>query len=309
VIDWTRNQLSAIFLGIGVYRPVAVLMAVVLVAGAIVSWGPAVGPVARRVGVETVPWRDLARRWALPAGLLAGNLAFCVFTAVGRAGFNLDQARASRYVHLGAALTLPALALAADALARRWRVMTIPLVVLFLVPIPANVRDMEPDAYGRPYMFEREQILSNAIRMPFARDVPRDVRPIPDPYDGDLTIGFLLDAHDEGRFPASDSPVPPALRNELRVRLGLGQRPTGKEAELPECRELGRPLDVRLDRGDRFFLLSRAVVVTVDDAGRPTSRPVTFDNGNGRELTAELDDLHVRIRPAPGRFTYTVCGI
>ena len=52
---------------------------------------------------------------------VGGCLVFFVLSAMGRWYFGTDAARSSRYVHIGAALTLPALAVAADTIARRWR--------------------------------------------------------------------------------------------------------------------------------------------------------------------------------------------
>jgi hypothetical protein len=312
IVEFVWSGVVGTFLAMGHYRPVAVAMAVVLLAGAAVSWAPAVGPLARRLGLADEDWRAVSRRWALPTGLLVGAIAFLVISGIGRSHFDSGlghPARVSRYMHLTAACTLPALAVAAEALARRWRLLTIPLILMFLVPVPANERAFEPVVFDEEYMFRRSQILSNAVRMPFARQVPRDVRPIPDFFDGNLTIGFLLDAHDDGKFPASDSPVPATLRNELRIRLGLAQRPMPK-GEFPVfCAEHRDPLDLAPARGDRFQITSHVDVVAVDSDGGPASPRVRFNPTNGFELTAELADLQLRLLPTPGRDTYTVCGV
>ena len=64
-----------------------------------------------------------------------------------------------------------------------------------------------------------------SVRMPFARQVPSDVRPIPDVYlSRTLDIGFLLDAKRSGRLDPSTDPLTPKQVNEMKVRLGVAQR-------------------------------------------------------------------------------------
>src|SRR5205823_4808388 len=79
------------------------------------------------------------RRRAAPLALAGGALVFLVLTGVLRAGqgggafrqlTGAEHARQSRYVYLVAAMLLPAIALAADAIIRRWRYAALPLVVL-----------------------------------------------------------------------------------------------------------------------------------------------------------------------------------
>ena len=91
---------------------------------------------------------------------------------------------------------LPALGVACAELARRWRPLLPVLTVLLLVPLPLNLDGFDPPFFGTRYNQERMRILSTAPRMPFARDVPASVQPIPDPYASDgVTIGFLLPAY------------------------------------------------------------------------------------------------------------------
>ena len=63
-------------------------------------------------------------------------------TAIGRSSFGSDYARISRYISLTAAMVLPALAVAVDALARRWRFLLPIGIVLLLVGIPSNLREV-----------------------------------------------------------------------------------------------------------------------------------------------------------------------
>src|SRR4029453_10390601 len=92
----------------------------------------------------------LRGRAALPLALLGGAVTFLVITGLYRSGrenglalvlegFGPERARAPRYLHIVAALTLPAIALAADALVRRWRAALIGVVIFFLGALPRTL--------------------------------------------------------------------------------------------------------------------------------------------------------------------------
>ena len=108
-------------------------------------------------------------------GLAGGALVFVLTTALGRvAGSAKDGAgaSASRYLHITAALLLPVMAVAASAIAARWRVWLVPMALLFVLGIPLNVRGAvrdvdkaEPDVTAY-----RDKILTTA-RLPIAREL------------------------------------------------------------------------------------------------------------------------------------------
>ena len=50
-----------------------------------------------------------------------------------------STARSSRYLHVAAALCLPAIAVGADALLRRWRAIGVVAAALLVMGIPGNV--------------------------------------------------------------------------------------------------------------------------------------------------------------------------
>ena len=112
---------------------VGVALGVMLIVGLLIAWA-------------RLPREDLRRRAAAPAAMLLGSLVFLGVTALGRgASFGIAFAERSRYVHVVVALTVPALAVAADGIARRWRVLTPVLIVLFLVGVPGNMGDLWRD--------------------------------------------------------------------------------------------------------------------------------------------------------------------
>jgi hypothetical protein len=302
LVEWVANAITGTFLALGDLRVVAVALALVTLAGLALAWWPVLRP-----GLDRQSWaarRRALRPLAIPSALLVGSLLFPAMTGTTRWNLGMEVARSSRYLHLGAALTLPALALGAEALARRWRGVTPVVAVLLLSAVPANLAAFEPEAFGERYMDERRRILTMAVAMPFARDVPPDVRPVPDPYDGDLTIGFLLEAVDDGRFDPYPYEIAPQYEQEMRIRLGLAQRRTGHYPM--GCRTKREPVDLELDRGD-VVVIAQPVRVTALDGGRPVSRPVLFNHRNGTELTAELDGLEVRLDPPGQSQTFSLC--
>jgi hypothetical protein len=97
---------------------------------------------------------ELRRRAAAPAALLSGAIVFLMISGLGRAtSFGPEFARSSRYVHLVAALSLPSVAVAAQAVAQRWRMLAPAVVVLLLIGIPGNVdvlAEYEPFSQSNP---------------------------------------------------------------------------------------------------------------------------------------------------------------
>jgi hypothetical protein len=277
-----------------------VLLAVVLVVGLALAWSPW----AREGSLRT----RLALGPALttPVCLLLGSLTFSAITGWGRWYIGPEGARASRYLYLLAALTLPALAAAAQALVSRQRLLLVPLCVLLLVAVPHNASTIEPEGiFGPGYMAERQRIATTAVRMPFADQVPADVRPEPDAYDGELTIGFLLDAAEDGRLDPSTFPITDAVEQEFRIRLGVAQRQT---TEVPTgCRPSQQPIDIEPEVGDRIWIASPVAIMALDEQGRVASPIVRRRPGEGSELTAELPDLRLRLAPTGGATTFTVC--
>jgi hypothetical protein len=286
LLSWVWNAEIGTFLAIGHFEVVAWALAVVLVVGLAVA--------ARDAG------RAQLRRLATPLAMLLGSVVFAGLVANGRWIFGVDFARSSRYMHIAAALTLPAIAVAAEALARRWRAGLPVLLAVLLLPIPWNAADFDYGVFGEAYMSHRRAVLTNIVRLPEARQVPRDVEPIPDVFvaDGELTIGFLLSAERHGKLDPPEGRISPRLRAELRLRLGLAQRAGDLTALAAECQQVQAPYRMTPERGTRLVLQQDIVVRNVQ--GEVASRPVRYRAGDGRVLTVELDDLRLRIEPVNG---------
>jgi len=293
LIRWVWSGEIGVFLALGHFQVVALLLALVFVAGLALAW-------------MRLDWSSLRRRGSVPAAMFVGGLVFSSFSATGRWFLGSHFARSSRYVHVGAALALPVIAVAVDAIFRRRREVGVAATALLLIAIPWNSTHFGRDsAFGSSYMSAREQVIKNVVRLPEAAEVPRDVRPIPDVYVGpDLTIGFLLGAVHSGRLHPDTKPISPGFELELRLRLGVAQRvaatPTG-------CHDRTGPFDVTPTKGTVYGITAPVRISMRDNSGR-RSRVLVFNPGEGRSLTVELPGLHLRFAPAAGGRTVTLCS-
>jgi hypothetical protein len=150
---WSWNAVEGTFDGLGQIPGVGIALGIVLVVGLIVAW--------RDTGAAV-----LRRKAAVATGLLVGAVAFVVITGIGRASvLGPTYASSGRYLHLYAALTLPALAVAADALARRWRAAVPIVAALLLIGIPGNIEALSDypasDRVVPGFFFVRQSIVQS----------------------------------------------------------------------------------------------------------------------------------------------------
>ena len=173
--------------------------------------------------VRTKPVRELLSRLAVPLALLVGSAVLHLMTVQSRRWMEPEFARSGRYLHIGAALTLPMLAIAADAIARRWRVLTPALVALFVVAIPWNLGDFEHGrvrfpVHGTP-QGGPHQHRASARGAPWspamcARSLTR-AQTMP-------TSGSCWTALDAGKLEVPAEPLSTEFTNELRLQAGRG---------------------------------------------------------------------------------------
>lgn len=292
LLRWDLDTIVATFTALTYFTVVTWLLVAVLVVGFAVALRQC----------RDRPWAEVRRQWAMPIALLVAIVAFASSTGLGRSYSGAEGAASSRYVYLQAVLLMPAVALCAQALVRRWRLLTPAVVLLLLLPFPFNLPDFtKDDGLGRSFLRRREFILTTAVRMPFASDVPEDVRPVPDAFDGDgVTIGFLLGAERSGRLNPSTVPLTPEVVNEFRIRLGFAQSLSGLTFDLDSCEAIDGHVDLAPEEGESVAITQSFRAHTIDRAGgTQTSAAVVFRATNGIRFTAELPDLEIRIRPEP----------
>ena len=228
VVRFARLNLRFTFDALGAAASGAVVLAMVLVIGLVLA-------------VRDRP-REVRRRLAAPLCLLVGAVAFALFTGLGRAGRYGGPgmgADAGRFVGVTAALLLPALAVAATAIAMRWRWSVVPLALLFVVAVPLNVRDAHRVVErNEPLLLGYRDLMLVIADLPIARELPRSLQP-DRRYAPSVTIGWLLDGVDSGRIP------PPVGRSDLNLTslvAGLGLRQVEADTEGLGCEPLGADL-------------------------------------------------------------------
>lgn len=279
---FVRSAVWNTFAGISQIALVGVILLVVTVIGLVMAW--------RHLGSS-----EVRRRAAGPVGLLVGAAVFVALTAWSRATLGSAFAEQSRYMHIIAALVLPAVAVAADAIARRWAIAVPVVLALLLVGIPGNVLvSWGQEGKGRGQRSDRAVYLAFA-NIPEAKDAADAVRP--DPRSApDLTLGWLRRGIDEGRVPMPDH-ITPSVGAEARLRLALQLSVVGWP--VTDCRAIERRDRLRLVQGQSVGLRGSARVY---DATAPNDERValTFEGGRGRALTAYRGPLDLVISPADG---------
>lgn len=287
VTGWVRASVVASFVGLGQNAVTAALLGVLLVVGLTLAWSP-------------LGFAEFRRRAAAPVALMAGAMLFFVSVAVERWAIGEQVAESSRYVYTGAALVLPALAVAAQAVVSRWRLATPLVVLLILSGVPGNVADMNTSEAT----FDTARAMTMAVpASPLARQVPRTVHPDPDMIGAqDVTVGWLLDARRAGKL-TEPPPMPKAVAAQVSIRLGLDQT----AAEPPtECRTYVAPLDVEPGTGTRYGIFT-SVNIALTNGKTRTSRPIAYQPRAGTTLEVVLPDLHLRFEPVAPATTFLLC--
>lgn len=294
---WVWMATSGVFLALGDLEVVAVALAIVLVVGLFVAWRP-------------LPWTELRRRASMPVAMMLGVLV--MYTAIGsqRWALNIEFARSSRYLALGAALVLPALAVAADAIVKRWKPFGSVVLLLVVFGVPANVALLYRDPIVPNFEDERAFVLGTAYS-DLAGQVRPEVYPNPHQFLTDqVTVGFLRDALESGKLPGKPD-VPPRIEsnitNRLRVSQSLGDEGTFTSAFL--CGPHVESLRLTPKKGDEFGLRGPVQIATRTRSEAERTEWTNFDVGSrgGDLLTVEVEDLILHVRRPRGTTSFTWC--
>jgi hypothetical protein len=286
-------SVTATFDALGQFHVVGLLLGVLLIVGLIVALRKPFDPGVRR-------------RAAASIGLLFGALVFVLLTAWSRAPKGAGFANQSRYIHVIAALCLPALALGLDAIVRRWPVLVPAVVAVLLIGVPGNVVvTWNQEGRGRGERSDREVYVAFA-RVPAAESAPDWVRPDPNSA-GSLTLGWLRQAIALGRLPDPQN-IDPVVADEATFRLALQQVPP--PLKLEGCEPLTKPTTLHLDAGQYFGFTGSILVFETNKAPTREERILLkFDGGRRSALQAAIGPLDLTIRPEKGGPPSEVCEI
>ena len=280
-LEWNITGERGVFVAIGNYRGVAIALAVLLVVGLVIAWRP----------LEVA---ELRTRASAPAALLLGAPALFAIASTQRywAG---NAAASSRYVSMGTAFTLPALAVAAQAVARHWRHITPVVGLLIVSALPANIAKL-----GRPadrFAYEKQITLGIAYS-PLVDHVPRDLRPqLATTGDKDLSVGFLIDARNSGRLPGPPA-LTPSRRDEIVVRLGVEQRDTAPPSHV-NCRRYADTLVLHPAKGAVYVMRESVAISYRPPQGTVAAGAVVFVPSKGRLLVIQVPGLELHVAHAP----------
>jgi len=222
-----------------------------------------------------------------------GSLAFLTITATGRLVLGAGTATSSRYVYIVAALTLPALAVAADALTTRWRWFLPVAIVLFLVGIPANIDALRNAQRTQEVQAQTtRRVILSLPRDPIAPHVPRTL--VPDPLTArQVTIGWLLDGVASGRIPA---PAHLVRRDRASTTFRLSFQQRRGPSPRTGCFTLRTATTVSAAKGD-VIGLSGNVIRAVPASGPPFVGPPLQFSPTGEPIAVVNDPGPVRLSP------------
>jgi hypothetical protein len=293
-LHFAGSVIASTFAALGHAPVIGGLLAVLLVGGGVMAWSDA-SPARRHTNL------------AAPLALLVGAVVFAVVTGSGRgapsAGAATANVAASRYLHVIAALSITALAVASDAAIRRRRFATPVVLAALLVGVPGNlaVAVRNGDQNRAKAAFFRPFILS-LPRLPVARVLPHGIHP--DIYfDPVMTLGWLRAGVASGRIPPPPSTVKP--QDRATWTLGLALQPTKRRA--PSCAVEALPTKLTLHTKDTLTLDGSSATATLLESPHVRSKPQTLGGfGSGATYVA-YQDMVLQMSTSSGKASIIVC--
>lgn len=231
---------------------------------------------------------------AAPVALVAGSISFLLITGIARAGqggllgllkaSGPDRARESRYVYLVAAMCLPAIALAAEVIIRRRKVLAIPVVALLLVGLPANMNELSD--YSPRYKTPQgtRYAIVTLGRLPLSRQLRNTNTPYPDTrlsVEG-LTVSWLADSIDSIPDPG---PIKPLIAASEVLQFMVQLSTPGGALR---CAPLTKPIVHVIGRGRTFSIERGFVYVRYVPLGRAPSVKRSFGANTYRAFVGPL---------------------
>lgn len=251
---------------------------------------------------------SLRHELAAPAGLLVGAVAFAIVVGFSRGAPTLwgpSPTDVDRYLHVMAALCLPAVAVAADALAERWRPALIGALGLFVVGLPGNIAALSPRPLAQ--VGDRATVLHLAD-LAVELGSPRSSKPSLSRGTGaGLVIGPLVDARRDGRVP--DPPAGAVAAREAAFLALVLSPSTDGSTEGCRAQELRAPDPIRVERGDRLLVRSSSAVhfERVVDGTRSGHPYTPFSLGTLLALDVRWGPIELHVRTDDPAAELVVC--
>lgn len=237
---------------------------------------------------------------AAPIALLSGAIIFLILTGILRASsgpslFGLKGSGGSggdsRYTYVVAAMTLPTIAMTADAIIARWRRFAVVATALLVVAVPGHIHKFRSDAHDFAG-FSNKYLILSAARLPLANQLPRSLL-VGSPFTGGPTLGWLLDNLRSGRIPEPGRLTANDIATET-LHLALGR---STSTQLKPCWALTRTTVRVLHKGDTLMLKAGAANIIYMPASGGRSRPEPFPPAVA--LMALAGPLRLRLAPTP----------
>jgi hypothetical protein len=270
--DWIRHGIASTFGDLAQIPSGGWLLAIVVVAG--------LSLLAARASVDG----NARERWTAPAALACGAAAFLVISGISRASFGAGFAASSRYLYVVAALVLPLIGVAIDAMSRRSRTWGVISLAILLVGVPGNI--------GRARSYANQPLVRNAAfkqtiltigRDPLAARVPRALRPDPS-FAPTVTIAWLRSGVASGRIPSSRAD--PLTRRTDDLRLSLMEL---DHSNRHACRPWHAPIVLTLRVGQEIGATGSFTAVLLSRDPPRASNPVAY--GSSLSNTAPAHTL------------------
>ncbi len=227
---------------------------------------------------------ELRRRAAVPAAMLVGAALFLVSSAMGRAGvFGAESARETRYFPVVVALVLPALAVAVDALWRRWKPIGALAFIAMLVGIPYNLAELDQLEGRAEHIAAARELLLTLPRVPAAAGAPDDLHPAPEWFNApEVTMRWLRQGLDEGWLP-DPGPLDDALVAAATFRLSLYQLDAALPSDMT-CTQPDGSVPHRLDTGEHLFIDGGFVRISASGPGATPEQFIIFNPNRGHVI-------------------------
>jgi hypothetical protein len=281
----------------------ALVLAAVALAGVVLT--------ARHFGT------DERRRLAVPYALAVGAGVFLVGTVYTRWFVTPTADSQSRYLYTTAAFLLPAMAVCADALIRRWRVAAPFVLGLFVLATIVNVGKFgDRPPFDDDYQRVQRELITSMAYSDAAGSVPGYVRP-----NVWFTVGWLRSVAAAGDIPEparASADVDRRIRDILAVTQIRETPAKGRECERVRAKttttiwpRAGQRYSFAFANkpavGSNFFT-KNSILVTPIENGRAAA-PLPFSSEFGRTLEVEADDLALRVQPADPTQTLILCRL